>query len=40
VKALLNEPRFLGMTPDLARVDINAEETSPRTRAIFLQCSN
>jgi hypothetical protein len=39
VKALLNEPRFLSMTPDLAMVDINAEETSPRTRAIILQAA-
>jgi hypothetical protein len=37
VKALLNEPRFLSMTPDLAMVDLHAEETSPRTRAIILQ---
>jgi hypothetical protein len=28
VKALLNEPRFLSMTPDLAMVDLEAKETT------------
>ena len=27
--ALLGEPRMLGMTPDTALVDLNAEETTP-----------
>jgi hypothetical protein len=37
VRALLNEPRFLSMTPDLAKVDIDAEETDASTRALILQ---
>jgi hypothetical protein len=36
-RALLNEPRFLSMTPDLAKVDIHADETSPAVRALILQ---
>jgi hypothetical protein len=36
-KALLNELRFLSMTPDLAKVDIDAKETDPATRALILQ---
>jgi hypothetical protein len=37
VRALLNEPRFLSMTPDLAKVDIDAAETDASTRALILQ---
>ncbi|MGR9107631.1 MAG: hypothetical protein ACU843_11940 [Gammaproteobacteria bacterium] len=37
IRALLNEPRFLSMTPDLAMVDIAAEETSDTVRALILQ---
>jgi hypothetical protein len=37
VRALLNEPRFLSMVPDLAKVDIHAAETSPAVRALILQ---
>lgn len=36
-KALLNEPRFLSMVPDLAKVDIEATETDPALRALLLQ---
>jgi hypothetical protein len=36
-RALLNEPRFLSMTPDLAKVDVHAEETDPAVRALILQ---
>ena len=36
VAALLNEPRFLSMTPDLVKVDIHAEETSPTVRKFIL----
>ena len=36
-KALLNEPRFLSMTPDLAKVDIDAPETDTSLRALLLQ---
>jgi len=36
-RALLNEPRFLSMTPDLAKVDVHAEETEPTVRALILQ---
>jgi hypothetical protein len=36
-RALLNEPRYLSMTPDLAKVDIHAEETDPAVRALILQ---
>ncbi len=36
-RALLNEPRFLSMVPDLAKVDIDAEETSPDLRKLLLQ---
>jgi hypothetical protein len=37
VRALLNEPRFLSMTPDLAKVDVDASETDASTRALILQ---
>ena len=37
VRALLNEPRFLSMTPDLALVDIKASETSADVRKLVLQ---
>jgi hypothetical protein len=36
-KALLNEPRFLSMVPDLAKVEIEAPETDPALRALLLQ---
>jgi hypothetical protein len=36
-KALLNEPRFLSMVPDLAKVDIEAEETDASLRTLLLQ---
>jgi hypothetical protein len=36
-RALLNEPRFLSMVPDLAKVDLDAEETSPDLRKLLLQ---
>jgi hypothetical protein len=36
-KALLNEPRFLSMTPDLAKMDIDAAETDAPVRALVLQ---
>lgn len=36
-RALLNEPRFLSMVPDLAKADIDAEETSPDLRKLLLQ---
>jgi hypothetical protein len=36
-RALLNEPRFLSMTPDLAKVDIDAAETDASLRALILQ---
>jgi hypothetical protein len=36
-KALLNEPRFLSMVPDLAKVDIEAPETDAALRALLLQ---
>ncbi len=32
--ALLNEPRYLSMTPDLVRVDLDAEQTSSAVRAL------
>lgn len=35
VKALLNEPRFLSMTPDAAFVDRNAEETSQTIKELI-----
>ncbi len=35
VKALLNEPRFLSMTPDSAFVDRNAEETSQTIKSLI-----
>ncbi len=35
VRALLNEPRFLSMTPDSAFVDRNAEETSQTIRDLI-----
>ena len=37
VRALVNEPRFLSMTPDLAMVDIKAEETTSSIRSLILQ---
>lgn len=37
VKALLNEPRFLSMAPDVAKVDVNAAETDPAVRALIRQ---
>jgi hypothetical protein len=37
MRALLNEPRYLSMVPDLAKVDINAQETDPTVRALILQ---
>jgi len=36
-RALLNEPRFLSMTPDLAKVDVDAEETDAPVRALIQQ---
>lgn len=36
-RALLNEPRFLSMTPDLAKVDIEASETDAAVRGLILQ---
>ena len=36
-RALLNEPRYLSMTPDLAKVDIHAAETDPDVRALILR---
>lgn len=36
-RALLNEPRFLSMTPDLAKVDVDAQETDTAIRALILQ---
>ncbi|HEX5657718.1 MAG TPA: hypothetical protein VFX59_11010 [Polyangiales bacterium] len=36
-RALLNEPRFLSMVPDLAKVEIDAEETTPDLRKLLLQ---
>lgn len=35
VAALLNEPRFLSMTPDTALVDRNAEETSETVKSLI-----
>ena len=32
LRALLGEPRMLGMTPDTALVDLNAEETGAKLR--------
>ncbi|MGR9087012.1 MAG: hypothetical protein ACU841_08065 [Gammaproteobacteria bacterium] len=37
VRALLNEPRFLSMTPDLAMVDIQADETTGTVRSVISQ---
>ncbi len=37
LRALLNEPRYLSMVPDLAKVDIHAAETDPALRALILQ---
>lgn len=37
VKALLNEPRFLSMTPDLAMVDLTADETTTGVKWIIQQ---
>jgi hypothetical protein len=36
-RALLNEPRFLSMTPDLAKVDVLAPETDESVRALIMQ---
>lgn len=36
-RALLREPRYLSMVPDLGKVDIDAEETSPDLRKLLLQ---
>jgi hypothetical protein len=36
-RALLNEPRFLSMTPDLAKVDVLAPETDEGVRALIMQ---
>jgi hypothetical protein len=35
--ALLREPRYLSMVPDLGKVDIDAEETSPDLRKLLSQ---
>ncbi len=37
LRALLNEPRYLSMVPDLAKVDIHAPETDQTVRALILQ---
>lgn len=34
LNALLNEPRFLSMTPDTAKIDLTAEETSAEVKAL------
>lgn len=34
LNSLLNEPRYLSMSPDVAKVDLNAEETSERVRRL------
>jgi len=36
-RALLREPRYLSMVPDLGKVDIDAEETSPDLRKLLRQ---
>ena len=36
-RALLREPRYLSMVPDLGKVDIDAEETSPDLRRLLRQ---
>jgi hypothetical protein len=36
-RALLNEPRLLSMTPDLAKVDVEAAETDEPVRKLILQ---
>jgi len=36
-RALLREPRYLSMVPDLAKVDIHAAETDPDVRNFILQ---
>jgi hypothetical protein len=36
-RALLNEPRLLSMTPDLAKVDVEAAETDESVRKLILQ---
>ena len=36
-RALLREPRYLSMVPDLGKVDIDAEETSSDVRKLLLQ---
>jgi len=40
MRALLNEPRYLSMVPDLAKVDIHAPETDQTVRALILQAIN
>eukprot|EP01126_Amoeba_proteus_P017053 TRINITY_DN1805_c0_g3_i1.p1 TRINITY_DN1805_c0_g3~~TRINITY_DN1805_c0_g3_i1.p1 ORF type:complete len:155 (+),score=32.74 TRINITY_DN1805_c0_g3_i1:465-929(+) len=35
MQALLNEPRFLSMTPDLVKMDLEAKETSPKIKKFF-----
>jgi hypothetical protein len=37
LRALLNEPRYLSMVPDLAKVDIHAPETDQTVRQLILQ---
>jgi hypothetical protein len=37
VRALLREPRYLSMVPDLGKVDIDAPETSPDLRKLLRQ---
>lgn len=37
LRALLNEPRYLSMVPDLAKVDIHAPETDPNLRQLLMQ---
>jgi hypothetical protein len=37
LRALLNEPRYLSMVPDLAKVDIHAAETDESVRKLLLQ---
>eukprot|EP01126_Amoeba_proteus_P038912 TRINITY_DN4079_c0_g1_i4.p1 TRINITY_DN4079_c0_g1~~TRINITY_DN4079_c0_g1_i4.p1 ORF type:complete len:278 (+),score=32.48 TRINITY_DN4079_c0_g1_i4:23-856(+) len=35
MQALLHEPRFLSMTPDLVKIDLEAKETSPKLKNFF-----
>lgn len=37
VNALLGEPRYLGMVPDFAQIDLEAEETSPSIKKLMLE---